>query len=86
MKAIGKGKKASKALAARRIKGAIKAIKDDRKQMGERQQKEQSADFILTLVCDSQAQKQALCQLLRVPDYESFADAAPLIRQLGGEA
>lgn len=67
-------------------KGTIKAIKEDRKKMGERQEKEQSADIILTLVCDSQAQKQALCRLLRVPDYESFADAAPLIRQLGGEA
>ena len=67
-------------------KGKLGDIKKERKEATERLKKEQSADFMVTLVCEDRDQKLALCKLLRIPDYEQFAVASDLIRRLGGAA
>lgn len=64
-------------------KGKLKDIKAERKEATERLKKEQSADFLVTLVCEDQDQKESLCKLLRIPVYEQFALASDLMRRLG---
>lgn len=64
-------------------KGKLKEIKAERKEATERLKKEQSADFMVTLVCEDRDQKVALCKALRIPEYEQFAPAADVMRRLG---
>lgn len=64
-------------------KDKLKEIKSERKEATERLKKEQSADFMVTLVCSDRDQKVALCKALRIPEYEQFALAADVIRRLG---
>lgn len=64
-------------------KGTLAGIKKDRAEATERLKKEQSADFMVTVVCENQAQKIALCKVLGIPEYEQFVRAAGLMRLLG---
>jgi ParB-like chromosome segregation protein Spo0J len=65
-------------------KGKLADIKKERGEATERLKKEQSADFMVTLVCENRDQKVALCKALRIPEYEQFAPAADVMRRLGG--
>ncbi len=64
-------------------KGKLEDIKRERGGATERLKKEQSADFMVTLVCEDRDQKVALCKALRIPEYEQFAPAADVMRRLG---
>jgi ParB-like chromosome segregation protein Spo0J len=53
-------------------------IKKHRKDYIERVEKEQGADFILTIVASNADEKSELCKLLKVPAYEQFMSAAKI--------
>lgn len=67
-----------------KVKDDLCDIKASRKESGEKMKKAQSADFMLTLVCDDKEQKDALCKLLGVPDYEQFAPGRSVMKKMAG--
>ena len=64
-------------------KDKLADIKKERGEATEQLKTEQSADFMVTLICEDREQKVALCKALRIPEYEQFAPASDVMRRLG---
>ena len=59
-------------------KGALEAIKADRKAMGEDKKVSQSVDYYCTIVCKDQAEKEKLMKHLGIPKGEIYISPAEL--------
>ena len=64
-------------------KDTLKEIKEHRAESMAKMQKEQSADFYFTVVCESEEQKKALLKRLGVPTWEAFVNGQKLAGELG---
>ena len=59
-------------------KSTLKEIKEHRAESMAKIQKEQSANFYFTVVCESDEQKKAILKKLSVPDWEAFVNGRKL--------
>lgn len=59
-------------------KNTLKEIKEHRAESMAKMQKEQSANFYFTVVCESEEQKKAILKKLSVPDWEAFVNGRKL--------
>lgn len=64
-------------------KDTLKEIKEHRAESMAKMQKEQSADFYFTVVCETEEQKKALLKRLGVPVWEAFVNGRKLAGELG---
>ncbi len=60
-------------------KGALEAIKADRKAMGEDKKVSQSVDYYVTVVCKDQAEKEKLMKHLGIPKGELYISPAEIL-------
>ena len=64
-------------------KDTLKEIKEHRAESMAKMQKEQSADFYFTVVCEKEEQKKAILKRLGVPAWEAFVNGRKLASELG---
>lgn len=64
-------------------KDTLREIKEHRAESMAKMQEAQSADFYFTVVCESDAQKQAILKVLGVPTWEAFVNGKSLAGKLG---
>lgn len=64
-------------------KDTLREIKEHRAESMAKMQKEQTADFYFTVVCENEEQKKAILKALAIPEWESFANGRLLACKLG---
>ena len=66
-------------------KEQIDEVRNHRKESLDEMQKEQSADFYFTVICQTQQDKERLVKAIGAPAYEYYVNGAHLARKLGVE-